>query len=61
MFRSVYSENALELHHQPPVVLAHVLLEVLLQQVDGLAADAADKQVLQQCTDLAAKLTCTAN
>ena len=45
--RSIYSECALQLDNKSPVILGHVLLEMLLQQLDRLARNFADKGILQ--------------
>ena len=56
MRRSVDVEHLLELHDQLPVLLAHVLPEVILQQVDGLARDAAHQLVLNAAQALQSSL-----
>lgn len=43
---SVNIEDLLELDDQAPVVFAHVICKVLLQQIDGLARYAAYELVL---------------
>lgn len=45
---SVYSKGALELDDKLPVILGHVILEVLFQQVNGLPGDLADERILHK-------------
>lgn len=42
----VYMKDFFELEDEAPIILAHLLLEVQLQKVNGFAADFAHKSIL---------------